>query len=447
MIEKIAKRYKCILAGLGVVVIFNLHLLYSLAYDGKKIPQNEEVHKKLQAVGNGQYENSALYMQNTSFQAMKNIEATLSRVSLFFTQKYSTTYHNFSTLLINRSLPPRVNLWQAAANWVTPTQIAPKSSTLLPHVLRALETGKILSANITSKGSQLKLLLMYEKGQKVLFKPKWYERDKVILGKPYAGKDRHNGEIAAFHLARLLGLNRAPIVSGRIVNLKEDILPVATYDLSRTFYKNGSNTCFYGVCLYCKPTDGVCADGALLEGSVTLWLPEHWKLVRLRHPWQRSYTSSFATWELYTDYCSVIRKSKMYKDEDKILDLIEISVFDFLIGNGDRHHYEMFEAKGSKALLIDNGKSFGNPHVDFIDTLAPLYQCCRIREEFVSVLASLRDGQLSNWLEVLLSSSPLSPVLTKEHFEALDRRVNIVLAAILYCINEKGEEEVLVTGL
>lgn len=66
-----------------------------------------------------------------------------------------------------------------------------------------------------------------------------YERNTIIEGTVYSGKDRHNGEIAAFHLSRLLELNRAPIVSGRILNLDTEILPVSTYDLSRTFYKNG----------------------------------------------------------------------------------------------------------------------------------------------------------------------------------------------------------------
>lgn len=59
--------------------------------------------------------------------------------------------------------------------------------------------------------------------------------------------------------------------------------------------------------------------------------------------------------------------------KSRLLDLIDASIFDFLIQNGDRHHYETLD---SIILLIDNGKGFGNPNVIHLDILAPLYQCC-----------------------------------------------------------------------
>lgn len=62
--------------------------------------------------------------------------------------------------------------------------------------------------------------------------------------------------------------------------------------------------------------------------------------------------------------------------ENRILDLIDTSIFDFLIQNGDRHHYETLK---DKVLLFDNGKGLGNPHVHHLDILAPLYQCCRYK--------------------------------------------------------------------
>jgi hypothetical protein len=57
----------------------------------------------------------------------------------------------------------------------------------------------------------------------------------------------------------------------------------------------------------------------------------------------------------------------------RLFDLVDTSIFDFLIQNGDRHHYETLY---SNVILLDNGKGFGNPNVSHLDILAPLYQCC-----------------------------------------------------------------------
>jgi hypothetical protein len=41
----------------------------------------------------------------------------------------------------------------------------------------------------------------------------------------------------------------------------------------------------------------------------------------------------------------------------RLLDLIDAAIFDFLIDNGDRHHYDVFEnVTNSMVLLLDNGK-------------------------------------------------------------------------------------------
>lgn len=64
-------------------------------------------------------------------------------------------------------------------------------------------------------------------------------------------------------------------------------------------------------------------------------------------------------------------KSKL--ETIRLLDLIDVAIFDYLLQNGDRHHYETRE---ERVILIDNGKAFGNPNKDHLDILAPLYQCC-----------------------------------------------------------------------
>ena len=66
------------------------------------------------------------------------------------------------------------------------------------------------------------------------------------------------------------------------------------------------------------------------------------------------------------------------KNHERLLDLIDTSIFDFLIGNGDRHHYEIFKNEGNDGMLIllDNAKAFGNYSLDDLSILAPLRQCC-----------------------------------------------------------------------
>lgn len=72
-------------------------------------------------------------------------------------------------------------------------------------------------------------------------------------------------------------------------------------------------------------------------------------------------------------FLCVCRPLKVKVSKTRLLDLMDVAIFDFLIQNGDRHHYE---TRNDRIILLDNGKGFGNPNVDFLDILAPLYQCC-----------------------------------------------------------------------
>ncbi|PRD30716.1 UNVERIFIED_CONTAM: Glycosaminoglycan xylosylkinase [Trichonephila clavipes] len=275
-----------------------------------------------------------------------------------------------------------------------------------------------------------------------------YVREHVITGSPYAGADRHNGEIAAFHLNRLLGLCRCPLTVGRVINLRTEVLPVASESLSKTFFTKENNTCFYGQCYYCSPADPACAEGDIMEGAMILMLPEKYRLKKFRSPWQRTYKDAVtARWEQDFNYCDQIRKISVYRKGTRLLDLIDAAVFDYLIGNADRHHYEVFaDFPDSIVILLDNGKSFGNPYWDELTILAPLYQCCKLRKTTYERLWAF-VGHLGQSLKVLLNWDQLSPVLSQPHYESLDRRLRTILAAIEVCLNENGEEKVLVDVL
>ena len=47
-----------------------------------------------------------------------------------------------------------------------------------------------------------------------------------------------------------------------------------------------------------------------------------------------------------------------YDAGPRLLDVIDTSIFDYLIGNADRHHYESFQDDGGASMLIllDNAK-------------------------------------------------------------------------------------------
>ena len=60
-----------------------------------------------------------------------------------------------------------------------------------------------------------------------------------------------------------------------------------------------------------------------------------------RHPWRRSYHKRRkANWESDPEYCEIVKETKPYEKGRRLLDLMDMAVFDFLMGNMDRHHYE-----------------------------------------------------------------------------------------------------------
>lgn len=64
-------------------------------------------------------------------------------------------------------------------------------------------------------------------------------------------------------------------------------------------------------------------------------------------------------WEVEEDYCHQVKSTKQYNPEisTRLLDLIDSVVFDFLLDNGDRHHYEVpLGLTPSSVFLFDNGK-------------------------------------------------------------------------------------------
>ncbi|XP_037804589.1 glycosaminoglycan xylosylkinase-like [Penaeus monodon] len=127
------------------------------------------------------------------------------------------------------------------------------------------------------------------------------------------------------------------------------------------------------------------------------------------------------------------------EQSSNILDFMDESMFDFLIQSDIRYHaVYVQDAPNSSLVPMDNGKSLGDPRVDRMDLLAPLLQCCRIRQATYDRLVLLSGGGMSRALREVLAYDPVSPVLSDAHLRAMDRRVTHILAALSACSEREG---------
>lgn len=319
-------------------------------------------------------------------------------------------------------------LWLEANSWPSKNQLINISSPNLGKLIFAMKHASITKADIDTRGTQLKLLLTLKGDQQVVYKPQWYNKERIIEGPVYAGKDRYGSEIVAFYLSVLLDKPLTPLSIERTISLKYDVLPVASKRLLNTSFEKNDRTCIYGKCFYCKKEDPICEnENNLLTGAVIFNIKKTFS--NYRSPWQRTYKKGKrALWEDDPNYCKVLQ-SKLTKKRK--FDLIDTAIFDFLIQNGDRHHYETYE---DNVVWIDNGKGLGNPHVQHLDILAPLYQCCIVREKMWKSLLSLAGGNLAKLLKLM---PDIENFLTQDHIKAMEERLLLIFATVEYCKNKK----------
>ncbi|TNN04043.1 hypothetical protein fugu_001072 [Takifugu bimaculatus] len=277
---------------------------------------------------------------------------------------------------------------------------------VIPQLLREMQSMTVISADYTQdekalkgecdctqvvkpSGHHLKLALKMETYAKAMFKPMRQQRHEETPEDFFYFIDfqRHNAEIAAFHLDRILDFRRVPPVAGRVVNLTGEVLQVThNEDLRSVFFTSpANNTCFFSKCLYvCKTEYAVCGNPDLLEGSLSAYLPSLSIAPRtsIPNPWIRSYTfTGREEWEVNPFFCDTVKQMYPYNSGNRLLNIIDMSIFDFLISNMDRHHYEVFSKFGEEGfpLHLDNARGFGKHSKDEISILSPLSQCCIIK--------------------------------------------------------------------
>ncbi|XP_077266719.1 uncharacterized protein LOC143899871 [Temnothorax americanus] len=327
-----------------------------------------------------------------------------------------------------------------------------EDSKYVDQLLHEMAKKPILHVVQKDGGTQLKLIIDYGENMQALFKPMRFPREQQTLPNHFYFTDfeRHTAEIASFHLDRLLGFRRAMPVSGRTLNVTTEIYQIADGELLKTFFVSpAGNLCFHGKCsYYCDTAHAVCGSPDTLEGSFAAFLPDKAFAARKawRHPWRRSYHKrKKAQWEHDSDYCALVREIPPYDEGRRLLDLMDMAVFDFLTGNMDRHHYETFRIFGNDSftLHLDHGRGFGKPFHDETSILAPLLQCCIIRQTTLSTLLRFHNGpkRLSTAMRQSMTRDPVAPVLWEPHLDALDRRIGIVLQAIRDCIARENSSQ------
>lgn len=343
---------------------------------------------------------------------------------------------------------------------------------MIPQLLKDMEGMTVVSADYTQdekalkgvcdctqvvkpSGHHLKLALKMRNFAKAMYKPMRQQRDEVTPEDFFYFVDfqRHNAEIAAFHLDRVLDFRRVPPVAGRLLNVTGEVLQVThNEDLRAVFFTSpANNTCFFAKCLYvCKTEYAVCGSPDLLEGSLSAYLPglSIAPRISIPNPWIRSYTfTGREEWEVNPFFCDTVKQLYPYNSGNRLLNIIDMSIFDFLTGNMDRHHYEIFTKFGDEGFLLhlDNARGFGRHAQDEMSILAPLSQCCMIKRSTLLRLQLLArpEFRLSDVMRESLQGDTLRPILTEPHLTALDRRLQKVLRVVQRCVRRLGEDEVI----
>ncbi|XP_036395204.1 pseudokinase FAM20A [Megalops cyprinoides] len=386
-------------------------------------------------------------------------------------------YYNEVAAATNISLPDREAVFDSEASWlkfhlgINRYALYSQDDPNIEHLLQDLRSTTVINADYTQdekalkgvcdcsqvvkpSGHHLKLALKLKDFGKAMFKPMRQERDQETPEDFFYFVDfqRHNAEIAAFHLDRILDFRRVPPVAGRLINVTDEILLATQNEELRSvfFTSPANNTCFFAKCLYvCKTEYAVCGNPDMLEGSMSAYLPglSIAPRISIPSPWIRSYTfTGREEWEVNPFYCDTVKQLYPYNSGNRLLNIIDMTIFDFLIGNMDRHHYEIFTKFGDDGfpLHFDNARGFGKHSHDEMSILAPLAQCCIIKRSTLLRLKLLSQGEyrLSDVMRESLGHDMLRPVLTEPHLLALDRRLQRVLRVVHKCARKLGEAQV-----
>ncbi|KRX78770.1 Extracellular serine/threonine protein kinase FAM20C [Trichinella sp. T6] len=342
--------------------------------------------------------------------------------------------------------------WQRFLSSINSCEVY-KSEETLRDVLQLMSKEPVLETAVMKGGTQVKLLITFKNGRQAVFKPMRFDRNHEANPNHFYFSDfeRHNAEIAAFHLDKVLGYNRAIPTVGRVFNMTSELKEFADQQLYSTFFVSPvGNVCFVGVCkYYCMTGMAICGNPDTIEGSLQMFIDTPYTpFDRIISPYRRTYSKmrQKAEWQLDNSYCKtklLSNSSSPFSEGRLLLDLIDMSILDFLMGNQDRHHMDMFRFEDVVEVAtvhVDNGRGFGRSDFDDLDIILPLVQCCVIRPSTVWTLLKYYFGpsSLGDALKQSMASDPVSPVLADKHLIAVNRRLEIVLFKLAECIIQAG---------
>ena len=289
---------------------------------------------------------------------------------------------------------------------------------------QALLKGRILKVEKGRGGRSLGFKLTLDTGEKAYFKA-----DQTFSAANWFG------EVASYHLDRMLGIGRVPLVVSRTFEWAA-LSPAAGNDFRRNevIVRNGQ------------------VNGALVawvEGALSK-LPhqpgwERW--VRVQH-WSSSAITPFqrpAVWKKQIDGRLVKSEAEKHAlrpepdREDRAAELSDLIVFDYLTRNQDRWGGEnanvLIRGPHGPLVFLDNGASFepGVPQPTLME--ARLHALQRFRRK---TIAAVRAFDLERF-KARLAAEPLQPVLTDAQIHGLMVRRKALLEWVAHNEKEHGE--------
>lgn len=349
-------------------------------------------------------------------------------------------------------------IWDKADRMISNRQLW-KESPAAEEVIRALATARIVSVDVLDigeyeSGTADKWVVTLEGGQKAAVKVVWEEKGQMKRGAMCNyGFEMPTSEIAAFHLHRVLGFYNTPFVTGRKLDLLHEVLPVASSAVAKDIIvKPGNDTCLQGTCFYCKVKHTMCPRDGIIEVSMSYWIPRRLKLYTYPVKYMPYSTPRMDEWgDLdFNDhtYCDKVRQSiEPYNKDRYYYDLFDFSVLDTLMYHYDSKHYSINDNSKARGLTVrlDHGRAFCAHDRDEEKVfLAPVKQCCTVRRSTYESLKGVRGGLLTKRLRESLSKDPIAPILDPVWYQALQRRLKIILDMIERCISANGADSVLI---